>query len=94
MFKKHPRSVNNFRTAHLGGYLWDFWSPYVAEASLPFERHARQSDFVVEQIGESRFLVFDACALFFMSVCLADCCTQPTIPGGWNGLPERENYNA
>ena len=29
-----PRSVNNFRTEHLGGYFWDFWSPYVAEASL------------------------------------------------------------
>ena len=34
MFKKCPRSVNNFRTEHLGGYFWDFWSPYVAEASL------------------------------------------------------------
>ena len=28
-FKKCPRSVNNFRTKHLGGYFWDFWSPYV-----------------------------------------------------------------
>ena len=24
-FKKRPRSVNNFRTKHLGWYLWDFW---------------------------------------------------------------------
>ena len=35
MFKnKCPRSVNNFRTEHLGRYFLDFWSPYVAEASL------------------------------------------------------------
>ena len=27
-----PRTVNNFRTEHLGGYFGDFWSPYVAEA--------------------------------------------------------------
>ena len=32
IFKKRPRSVNNFRTEHLGGYFWDFWSPYVAES--------------------------------------------------------------
>ena len=34
VFKKCPRSVNNFRTEHFGWYFWDFWSPYVAEASL------------------------------------------------------------
>ena len=33
-FQTNPRSVNNFRTEHLGRYFWDFWSPYVAEASL------------------------------------------------------------
>ena len=33
-FKNRPRSVNNFRVEHLGAYFLDFWSPYVAEASL------------------------------------------------------------
>ena len=28
MFKKCPRSVIDFRTEQLGGYLWDLWSPY------------------------------------------------------------------
>ena len=31
MFKKCPRSVTYFRTEHLGGKIWDSWSPYVAD---------------------------------------------------------------
>ena len=34
---KNPRSVNNFHTKHLGGYLGDFWSPKVATVESPLE---------------------------------------------------------